>query len=146
MTDRTILTWPGPQEILSQPGALKRQTGICAPFKLTTAPFVLSRPSLCPQLLAGMWGPGARRPRPGRRPGGTGGSQRRSLSPRKQFPHRRNKAGACCRSRRLCLFGLRPRRWGGRGRPGDAELGAAASPFGTSILLPWVSHFVQHGN
>lgn len=24
--------------------------------------------------------------------------------------------------------------------------GAVASPLGTSFLLPWVSHFVQHGN
>lgn len=33
----------------------------------------------------------------------------------------------------------------GWGRPEDAEAGGAvASPFGTSLLLPWVSHFVQH--
>lgn len=29
---------------------------------------------------------------------------------------------------------------------GTQSWGAAASPFGTSFLLPWVSHFVQHGN
>lgn len=45
MTDRTNLTWPGPQEILSQPGALKGQDRNPCPLKLTTAPFVLSRPS-----------------------------------------------------------------------------------------------------
>lgn len=119
-----------------------------SPLKLTTAPLAVSYPSLPTiSLLAGMQGPLCQKAQARQEAERHRWFSEEIPGLQKAFPPQEQQ------SRGLLLVKAPLLAWAGAqtvrqpGRPGDAELGgAAASPFGTSFLLLWVSHFVQHGN
>lgn len=124
-------TWPGPREILSQAGALRG--------KLEFEPLQPSPPTTIlhtTSLLAGMQGPMPE------------GPARQEARRHRWFSEAIPGLQQAQQSWGLLLVTAPLLAWVvaqtlrqlGGGRPGDAEVGGAvASPFGTSILLPWVS-------